>query len=93
MENYYNPPNKQTIIINPNFPNSRNVANMKRKLELPPNQHAVVGDSTFFTGISKPFNNSMNSHQIAKPSQQSVLQSPVQAIPLPGAAPKGKQTF
>merc|ERR1719219_983382 len=38
MENYYNPPNKQTIIINPNFPNSRNVANMKRKLELPPNQ-------------------------------------------------------
>ena len=65
MDNYYNPPIKQTIIINPNYVNPR--TNMKRKLELPINQ-PDVGDSTFFTGISKPFNNSA----ISQPSQESV---------------------
>ena len=66
MNNDYNPPTiKQTIIINPNYINPR--TNMKRKLELPINQ-PDVGDSTFFTGISKPFNNSA----ISQPSQESV---------------------
>ena len=65
MNNDYNPPIKQTIIINPNYINPR--TNMKRKLELPINQ-PDVGDSTFFTGISKPFNNSA----ISQPSQGSV---------------------
>ena len=80
MENNYynppiplNPPIRQTIIINPNFANPR--INMKRKFELPAINQPEVGDSTFFTGISKPAfnkNSAMDSYQISKPSQESV---------------------